>query len=57
MLGSQLMTPLICQVVPYPCLEEDDELKVTNISSAMNFPISPFEDIMGVVSYSDEYID
>jgi hypothetical protein len=45
MSGSQPMNPLLCQVEPYPLLEENDEHTERKISLTTKFfPFSPFED-------------
>ena len=44
MSGYQPMTPLLCQVMPYPPLEEDDEFTTKHMSSATAVPHPLIED-------------
>lgn len=56
MLGSQTMTLMLCQVLPYPLLEENDEHTETKVSSTTKgIPFSPFEDHIDDISSFDEY--
>lgn len=56
MLGSQLMSPMLCQVISYPHLKEDEELIVGYISSTIT--CGPhIEDALDDVSSYDVDID
>jgi hypothetical protein len=58
MLGSKLVTHVLCQVVHYPPLQEDDELKVRKCSSTIEDVLHLLmEDVMDYVSFCDEDID
>jgi hypothetical protein len=56
MLGFKKMTPLLCQVVPYPSLDGNDEHTERKFSLRTKcVPFSPFED--DEISTFDEYDD
>lgn len=58
MSGSQLMTLVLCQVVPYLPLEETGELKIKEIySKNKDVPHFLIKDVTDDVSSSDEDID
>ena len=58
MSGSQPMTLVLCQLVPYPPLEKNDEHKVRNILSTMeDIPYLFIEDLMDNVSSNYEVND
>ena len=48
------MNPVLCQVVPYTTLEEEDELKVEEISSKFTYALCPLnEDVLDDVAFID----